>query len=48
MKQIITLLLGAGLLGSALWLAPAADAATTPVVDAHARLGRTWCDRPEV
>ena len=36
MKQIITLLLSAGLLGSALWLSPTADAATTPVVDAHA------------
>jgi hypothetical protein len=36
MKQIFTLLLGAGLLGSALWLGPAADAATTPVIDGHA------------
>ena len=36
MKQIITLLLSAGLLSSALWLSPAAYAATAPVMDAHA------------
>jgi hypothetical protein len=36
MKRIVILLLSAGLLSSALWLSPAADAAATPVVDAHA------------
>ena len=36
MRRIVTLLLSAGLLGSALWLSPAADAAATPVMDAHA------------
>ena len=36
MKRIIILLLGAVLLGSTLWLDTAADAAATPVVDAHA------------
>ena len=36
MKRIVTLLLSAGLLSSALWLSPAADAAATPVMDAHA------------
>jgi hypothetical protein len=37
MKRIIVLLLGAVLLlGSTLWVAAAADAATTPVMDAHA------------
>jgi hypothetical protein len=36
MKQIITMLLGAVLLGGTLWLNSAADAATTPVMDAHA------------
>src|ERR1039457_5279755 len=36
MKRIIILLVGAVLLGSPLGLDPAADAATTPVMDAHA------------
>lgn len=36
MKRIATLLLGAVLLGSTLLLGAAADAATTPVMDAHA------------
>jgi hypothetical protein len=36
MKRIVTLLVSGGLLGCALVLGPAADAATTPAIDAHA------------
>jgi hypothetical protein len=35
MKRIVTLLAGAALLGGTLWLGPVADAASTPVMDAH-------------
>ena len=36
MRRIVTLMLAAALLGSTMWLGPAADAAPTPVMDAHA------------
>ena len=49
MKQIMTLLLGAGLLGGALWLGPAADAVTTPSSWTLTRLaGRIWSDHLEI